>query len=192
MAIVIVTPPTDLPVTLAEAKMQLRVDTTDHDAMISGQIAAATAMLESWLGRALAEQTLELVLDCFPADEVILPRGPVQSVESVIYIDVDEVEQTIDPEDYRVDLSNDQYGRVYPVDAWPVAFDATGTVRFRYVTGYPLADEDVATTPWPIKVAIMMLTAHWYANAEAVSAGSMLPIPLGVQDLVAPYRVVSV
>jgi len=185
MAIVIITPPTAMPVTLAEAKTHLRVDMSDHDAMITGQIEAATATLESWLTRALAEQTLELVLDSFPADEVFLPRGPVQSVESVTYIDLDQVEQTIDSADYVVDISHDKYGVVYPVDAWPSAYDATGAVRFRYVTGY-------AATPWPIKVAIMMLTAHWYANAEAVSASSMLPVPLGVQDLVAPYRVVSV
>jgi uncharacterized phiE125 gp8 family phage protein len=191
-AIVMVTPPPVQPVTLDEAKMHLRIEAgeTQDDALITGLIAAASMTIEHWLSRALVEQTLELRLDMFPDDVVILPRGPVAGVESVAYDDISQVEQIIAAESYRVDTSIDQYGRVYPVDPWPAAYDATGSARFRYVAGW-LAPEGAATTPQPIKVAINLLVAHWYINTEA-AGGDMSVMPLGVQELVAPYRVIWV
>ena len=52
----------------------------------------------------------------------------------------------------------------------------------------PLVDPE----PDAIKVAITFLVAHWYINTEAVEAGTMTQLPLGVQELLAPYRVVMV
>jgi uncharacterized phage protein (predicted DNA packaging) len=52
----------------------------------------------------------------------------------------------------------------------------------------PLTD----TEPQAIKVGINMLVAHWYINTEAVTPVSMSVMPLGVHELLAPYRVVMV
>jgi hypothetical protein len=62
MSLRLITAPTDKPVTLDEAKAQCRQDTasmgTDEDAILNAYIAAATAYVERYTGRALMTQTL--------------------------------------------------------------------------------------------------------------------------------------
>jgi uncharacterized phage protein (predicted DNA packaging) len=51
----------------------------------------------------------------------------------------------------------------------------------------PLAEPE----PDGIKVAINLLVAHWYINTEAAGDPTE-QMTLGVQELVAPYRVISI
>lgn len=69
MALVIVTQPTVEPITLAEAKSHLRVDSdfTADDSLISGLIVAARQEAEQICRRALIKQTWKLAIDQFPA-----------------------------------------------------------------------------------------------------------------------------
>ena len=62
MGIKVVTPPATEPVTLAEAKLHLRVDGSDEDALITRLISAAREQCEQELGRALADPTVDLVV----------------------------------------------------------------------------------------------------------------------------------
>jgi len=86
----VVTPVATEPVTLAEARLQCKVDADDttHDALITGLITAAREFAEHYTGRALAPQTLEAALDAFTDDDYIdLPMPPVSSVTSIKYTD---------------------------------------------------------------------------------------------------------
>lgn len=81
-----VTAPTDPVVTLAEAKLHLRVDSDDEDTIIESMIDAAVEYLDAEngvLGRALAPQEWEVTFDG-PADD--LPIVPIidqdEAVES--------------------------------------------------------------------------------------------------------------
>jgi uncharacterized phiE125 gp8 family phage protein len=69
MPFVLVTPPASEPVSLAEAKLHLRVETgmTDDDTLISALIVAARQVVETITRRALITQVWKLVLDQFPA-----------------------------------------------------------------------------------------------------------------------------
>jgi uncharacterized phage protein (predicted DNA packaging) len=51
---------------------------------------------------------------------------------------------------------------------------------------------DAASTPRAIKVAITMIVAHWYINTEAVAPEAMTQLPIGIDDMLSPYRVVMV
>ena len=169
--------PATLPVSVDEAKAHLAVDHSDHDAMIEGLTRAALAHAEQWCGRAFEPQTWELTLDEFPASEIELPLGPLQSVASVRYIDADGVEQTIDPAEYEVDLSSSD-GWVVAVGSWPVVMGIINAVRVRFVAG----DE----TPEDVRHAILLLIGHWYANREA--GGASEAIPFGVDALLGLHR----
>lgn len=83
-----ITPPTDQVVTLAEAKLHLRVDGEDEDSLIQGLIDAAVAYLDGAdgvLGRALAPQEWEVVF-CGSAPGV-LPLVPVINSEVPVTAD---------------------------------------------------------------------------------------------------------
>lgn len=58
--------PASYPVSLAEAKLHVRVDLNAEDDYITGLIAAATQTCESHIGQALVTQTWRMALDCFP------------------------------------------------------------------------------------------------------------------------------
>src|SRR5262245_51885551 len=119
MALRLISGPTVEPITLTEAKAHLRVDHTADDTLIAMYIAAARTDCEEWTARAFVAQTWELVLDEFPDDEILLPRPPLQSVESIKYDDADGLEQTLATTEYAVDDAS-QPGWVVPVTTgWP-------------------------------------------------------------------------
>ena len=67
MPSVLVTGPSVEPISLAEAKLHLRVDITDDDTLITGLIISARQRAETITRRSLCTQTWKLVLDQFPA-----------------------------------------------------------------------------------------------------------------------------
>ena len=65
-SLVVKTPPAVEPVSLAEAKAHLRVDTTDDDALIQNLIRASRLSLETKYDVAMLTQSLVLGRDYFP------------------------------------------------------------------------------------------------------------------------------
>ena len=87
------TAPTVEPITLDEAKLQMKVDTADDNALITAKIKTARQLAERETKRAFITQTWQMFLDTAPA-EIEIPRPPLQSVESIITISP--VESTVD------------------------------------------------------------------------------------------------
>jgi uncharacterized phiE125 gp8 family phage protein len=192
MSVVVITPPDeDQPVvSLAEAKVQLRVDHDDDDDYIESLIAVATATIDGpdgWLGLALMRQTLE----CSVADfcEVRLLYPPVSSIVSVKYDDAAGVEQTVPDSDYRlVGASPSRRPRLVPAPgkAWPQPRCQAGSVRVRYVAGF---GEEGCNVPAPIRHAILMMVAELYEVREAAGDAARFEYPFAVMSLLSTYRV---
>jgi uncharacterized phiE125 gp8 family phage protein len=183
-SLALVTAPTIEPVTLAEAKLHLRVDHGDEDALIESLVTSARTHVEHVTSRAFINQTWRLSLDAFPA-EIRLPRPPLSSVTSLQYLDGNGTLQTLSASSYTVD-SDAEPGRVVEAYAttWPSVRNDIRAVRVTYVAGYGAT---AATVPQPIKQAILLLVGHWYANREAVgTVGS--DIAFAVDALLAPFR----
>lgn len=152
------------PVTLVEAKLHLRVDTSDEDALITALITAARQFAEHYTGRALAPQTLEMALDAFPAcnGDILLDMPPVATVTYIKYTDEDGTEQTLSASDYAFSLYGDARRISLAADAeWPATDAIADAVRVRYVTGY-------AATPKIVFAAILLLIGHLYENRQDV------------------------
>lgn len=67
------------PITLAEARLHLRVDSTDEDTLITSLIAAAREDCEAFQNRKYLTQTWEYWLDSFPSTDFIeIPNPPLQ------------------------------------------------------------------------------------------------------------------
>jgi len=168
MGLMLVTPPAEEPVSLADAKAHLRVDISDDDALIATLIKAARELFENYTRRALVTQTWDLVLDAFPAErELELPRPPLQSVTSITYKEADGSVQTFPTSEYVVDTSG-MFGRVVLKSAstWPsVQLWPAGAVTVRFVAGYGGA----SGVPQAAKHAILLMVAYWYENREAVA-----------------------
>ena len=181
----LVTPPDSAPVSLADAKVHLRVDHDDDDALIEGLIGSATEHLDGWIGVGgfcLAVQTWRQDFDAFSKD-MRLALGPVIDVTSVAWRNEAGTLSTVSSSNY--DLRTDSAGRsLIRFDigfSFPSGLHESRAVSITYRAGH-------AVVPNPLRVAIMMLVAHWYGNREAVAAVASTALPMGVASLIAPYR----
>lgn len=149
----LITAPTVAVMSAAEVKAMIRVGSATADAVVDAMVGAVTDTIDAasfgWLGRALRPQTWELRLPWFCHGEGIrLPYPPVSAVSSVKYDDASGVEQTLVANtDYRVIALGDAwetivaplYGSSWPETRW----DEQGSVRIRYISGYPATPSDV-------------------------------------------------
>lgn len=180
------TAPAAEPVSLTEAKAQLRVDFTDDDDLIDAVITAARETAELVTRRAFINQTWDLYLDAFPGEgRIDLPLPPLVSVTGVYYTPVDSSEATFAAAGYVVDDKGEPGGVVLKDGySWPAdELAIVNGVRIRFVCGYGAAATYVPTR---YRQAIKLLIGHFYENREDVVVGQGLTIdklPLGALSL---------
>ncbi len=169
-----ITAPAATPITLEEAKAQLRVDHEDEDLLIHHYIDAATAWLDGpagILGRCLVTLSLQMDLDSVTGP-LLLPF-PDSEFDSAVFPDAAGSDL-----DYRIDR-RDQRLLVQPF----AGFGRPAAITFTAGYGAP------ADVPAAIRQAMLLLIAHWYEHREAVSLGaSPSALPMAVDALLAPYR----
>ena len=156
------TPPTVFPVTLAEARLFLRVDGTDQDDVITGLISAATSWAEGVTRRAFVQRSLDVrYAETPPAElDMVLALPPVSALTEVTYEDEDGAAQTIELTDLELEPL---FGRVRlapdaTITDWPDVF----SINFRYVCGFSPASDDAADIPDLIKQGILGKIASMY------------------------------
>jgi uncharacterized phiE125 gp8 family phage protein len=155
----VITPVSTEPVTLAEARLQCKVDSDDtsHDALLESLITAAREFAEHYTGLALASRMLEAALNEFPRcyGAINLPMPPVTSITSIKYTDTAGAEQTLDAGNYHLSPYGDSrtvtltYG-----NAWPATLGIPDAVRARFVCGYGL--EGGPALPKAVKAAMLL------------------------------------
>lgn len=176
-----------MPVTLAEAKVHLRVaaDDTDEDALIETYIAAATAHAESFMGRALIDQTFDYYIDAFPARAIELPRSPLLEV---IEVEGDGAAFT----DYLVDYASEP-GRIYLTSSgsWPTTTGLANVGRVRFRAGYvDMTGSPTGDVPQDIRAAIFLIIGTLYAVRETIIVGQAPAIvPWSAEQLLRRARV---
>jgi len=171
------------PISLAEGKLHLRIDTTAEDVLISSLIKAARQYCEGYQRRAYITQTWELWLDRFPDIDIIdVPLPPLQSVSSIKYYDTANGVHTFFDSEYFVDCKSQpgrvslSYGKCWPTDTLRPA----NGVCITFVAGYGAA---AAAVPVTATYAILLLVAHYYENREAAGSSQIYPAPLSVDAL---------
>lgn len=188
MGLVLVTPATSEPVSLAQAKLHVRTDLDDDDAAINDAIAAARQWVEERTGRQLLPATWRLTLNCQPAGCVVLHRAaPLISITSVTYTDTAGATQTLAvTTGYRLDADRTP-ARLWPAYStpWPYVREGPAAFSVTFRSGYVDAD----AVPKALKQAMLLLVGHWYVNREAIIAGQVMSTPTGVDSLIAPYKV---
>jgi uncharacterized phiE125 gp8 family phage protein len=186
-----VTLPAVEPITLAETKQHLRVDTDTDDAYIEALIVAAREYCEDYLDSTLIEAQWQMKLDNFPY-EITLPKPPMSREGTTTEVSLTYVENslggttTLSTSQYRVDR-----------DAIP------GVLRPLYGGSWPshLSDENSLTVTWwagfgptPDKIprvvrhAMLMLVATWYERRQAIDNVSASEVPMGAKALLDSAR----
>ena len=189
------TAPAVEPVTLAEAKAHLRVDTSDDDTYIATLIKAAREWCEEYLDRTLVSTQWVLRLDRFHAggtEDIAIPRPPMAATGTattvvVTYTLESGTTATLSTSQYRVDRSSTPGAvRTLYGGNWPPALEDEGSVSVTYWAGYGPSGSD---TPAAIRHAILMLVGHWYENRGAVLVGSISkPLEFAVESLLSTQR----
>jgi uncharacterized phiE125 gp8 family phage protein len=182
MPIILTTPPSVEPLTLAEVKTHLRVTHGDDDIFISTLIASARRMIEQRYGLAVMQQSWSVFQDQWPEDGLFdLPLFPVQSITDLKTYGDDDVAATIDPAHYYLDAVSRpsrlvlRRGRTVQ----PPGRRVNG-IEIKLVAGF-------TSTPQTIKQALLIVIGDWYANRGDVDAGDL---PLSAKLLLTPYSVV--
>lgn len=168
MASVVVTAPSEEPVTTAEAKAVLEVDHSANDAWIASLITTARQVAEKVAARSFVTQTRDLILTGWPSDGVItLEYPPVQSVTSITYYNQNNVSATVPATDYYTVLDVNPPQICLNADAsWPsVTLRRVAPIRVRYVAGFGAA----AAVEAKYKNYILALVAQMYENRDGVS-----------------------
>ncbi len=187
MSLVIVTKPTAIALTLAEAKDHLEVPTadTDDDTLITRIIQSVTEMAQTRTNRQLMPATYRYRIARF-SRIIRLPLPPLIGVDSVKYYDDDGNEQTVDAASYRVDTDSEP-GRIelLPGYCWPTPRTTEKPIAIQFQCGYADSGQSPAVpndnVPEGIKSWMQLQAGNLYEHETEYLQG--LPVqPLGFVD----------
>ncbi len=156
-----------------------------EDSLFDSLITSAYQHAETRTGRIFTTDTRTLVLDGFMSTAIELPWTPVQSVDSVEYVDLDGITQTLQSPPLRLDTR-----QLYPLlmpqwgTEWPATIAEPESVTITATVGYP--DDEL---PNDVRYALLLIIGHLYANRESVATSAMYELPMGVSMLLDPYKI---
>jgi len=179
------TGPAEEPLTLAEARDFLRLDSAEEDAILAACIMAARQACESFTGRSLITQSWQLYLDQWPTGPIPLPRPPLQAVTGIKVFAADGTETVLQTDDFWIDAAAAP-GRLMARSATvlPQPGRRLGGIEITYSAGYGDSWNDV---PQAIRQGLLMAVANFYENRLVETSGGL---PLPIAALWQPYRVV--
>lgn len=198
-----VTAPAVVPIKLAEVKAHLRITQSVEDDLITEYIAQACALIEANYDLAFATQQWQLVLAEFPKAHgynaprrgaVTLSKGPVVSVDAVVYTDTAGNVQTLDNALYTLERNTiSGVGRIHPVYGtdWSEVNKAFGAVTVSYTAGFvdtSVDPIDYSTLPLIVKRAVGLIVGDFVENRENTSDKALYEIPLSADSLLLPYH----
>jgi len=175
MKTIIVTPPSTEPVSLSEAKAQLRIEdafTLDDD-YISALISAARDRVESYCNQFFAAQSIRVLNNGQMPIIINLPY-PNMTVLNVTYTDNNNVSQTMNGSDYVTDAANQTI---------TIISNLPSTINYQInsLVSAPAAIEGV-------KQGILMIVTDLYELRTETAVGVSLSDNPAVKALLYPYR----
>ncbi|HPC44646.1 MAG TPA: head-tail connector protein [Candidatus Latescibacteria bacterium] len=193
-SLVVSSEPAVEPVTLTEAKLFARIDTSDDDALISALITTARARSEMYTGRTWVHTIFDYYMDAqelasLNSGPIVLPTCPLKtSSVTVKYYDYDGTENTFSASNYWVDL--------YSVPArlclmlgqsYPSAIRENNGLKVTFTAGY---SADATSVPEAAKTAIKIMVADMYEHREDDAIDkAVTSIPTSAKMVLYPLKV---
>lgn len=163
MNLKVTTQPASEPVTEAELEESLTLTSGWDNTSVSRKQIASRRQVELDTDRSLITQTLTMKLDNWPEKEdIVLFRGPVQSVTSVKYQNTSDVQTTlVEDTDYTVAINGDE-ARITPISSWPSLYATKkDVIEVIYVAGY---GDNASDVPADLKEAIVSKFDQLYSK----------------------------
>jgi uncharacterized phiE125 gp8 family phage protein len=167
---------------LAEAKLHLRVDGTAEDSLITSLIVAARRDIETMSLHKLISQTWDWYMDDWPGFPLKVPFPPLQSVTGVYYTLEGASEATWASSNYIVDAYSVPGRIVLQSTASAPSgqlVEANG-VKIRFVCGFGAAGTSVDERA---RQAMLLLIGHYYEHREEViveRGANVVQLPMAV------------
>lgn len=211
MAIKLKTAPTTEPISLAEAKVWLRITDSVDDAIIGAMIASARRACEEYTGRALVTQTWTLWLDQFPCRESLgsplagwyeapanhvihvkrtidIPRPPLQSVTFLKTYDIYHVASVFSASNYLIDTDREPGRLALNLGAlWPVGLRYYKAIEIEFVAGYGTAStvpEDLKMGMYQLLKAMFAAKSRLFESDNEVAGIEMLTTTVGLPSFI--------
>jgi uncharacterized phiE125 gp8 family phage protein len=156
-------------ITLAEAKLHLRVTVDNEDSVINDCIKSATSLVETYTNQYLQSRTFVAYLDIqeFTAfNEICIWKYPITSIESIKYLDSDGTEQTFSSANYTTDLI-DCPARILPTTIATVKLNIVNQYRVYFTAGHLTREAiDSELIGW-----VKIFTAFFYQTRQPEYTG---------------------
>lgn len=163
------TAPAAEPVSVADAKKQLEIPSSDdaHDEQLTDAIIAAREQVEKDTDYACISQTFELILDGFPSDDrpIWIPVRPVTSLTSVAYED-GATSLTLATSVADLDRRKRMLALKYDQE-WPSIEQQTDAVVVTFVAGYA----SQAAVPRLLRQAMLLQVGKWFEDRDMMIGG---------------------
>ena len=166
------------PVSVAELRTHLRIDTKEHDEELRSLITAARQTIEEvYLWKLLIDQTCIEYYDFF-SDGMELRWLPVDSITSITYLDADAASQTLAATVYELTHINGQgVVRLKYGQSFPTTLAHPDSVYITYVAGYGAA----ADVPQAIRRALLLYAGGLFDGDPPLDAMNSLLAPYVTQ-----------
>jgi len=159
------TQPATEPITIHEIKRQLNISATDtsHDVELAGKITSAREQFEHDIGTYFIKRTVSLTMPYL--SEMQFPHRPINSITSITYYDLSNVQQTLSTGVYQLDMSRGQLRLGYS-QTWPSQLGRWDAVTVTYVLG---SHDDSTTVPGYAKSAMLLLAANEFEQRDMMT-----------------------
>ncbi len=218
MATVLTTAPAVEPITLADVKAHLRIDTADEDGLLQSLILSSRLHIEVALDLALITQTWSCFFDHWPhalsghgvpvsppgaafatfdpwigrnsgVTALALAKGPVKSVDAIRIYAEDGASAALPLAGFAIDLLS-RPARIARRSGTPTPIPARSVngLEIALTVGFGPTPADV---PAPIRQALLLLIAHWYEHRDPGEIGTdNARVPAAVSALLSPWATV--
>lgn len=181
-------------------QLRIKRSTTGDDSSLDAYVEAAVQWIEGLAGISIMKQTWTLRGDQFPYNRdydrdgyerryplgkpILLPRGPVLSIDTFTYQDLNNQTQNVTGSNYQLALEErppalyPPYGGFFPTALW-----VPGAMKIVFTCGMAGVDDDPKKVDSDVKMAVKFLVAHWNENRE--------PVPVNVSLQKLPYALES-
>jgi uncharacterized phiE125 gp8 family phage protein len=168
-------------ITLAEAKLYLRVDYTTDDSYITDLIKIVRVQILKDTNQVLVSQVITEYFSEWTKELVLQYPGTLSSYALRYYDSSNTDTLLVEGTDYRI---IECFGLVkLEIIQAPTLYNRLDAIRFDYIVA-PQNSDSIA----PLKIALYMLLQHYYDNRSAVSFLKAEEMPLGYKSIIANYK----